>query len=299
MGFAPRRPGVGSLSGVVFGGAPQPVLDAIDGFVRGGSPGGQANAVVGRKPIRGEVRGRLDVMDPWAMPGTGGHEFAGVVAVGAADHHDHVALAGQGRGGGLPVLGGLADGVAADDFRGGKAGPEAIDEGADALGRLGGLGHDAESRPGRERIDVGLGEHDVAVGVILGEAPDLDMVSLAHDDGVEAIADEGVEGGMGAVDEGAGGLGDLEAQTGELVEASAGGPVGGDQDPLGGDVAVVVPGEDAVAAEILEDGGVVDEFAEGGDGAAGSLGFCELDGVADAETPAEMGSALDLHGIAL
>jgi hypothetical protein len=42
--------------------------------------------------------------------------------------------------------------------------------------------------------------------MILGQAADLDVMALADDHGMAALVDEGVEGGMRAVDQRAGGF---------------------------------------------------------------------------------------------
>ncbi len=233
------------------------------------------------------------------MGEAGGHKFPGVVAVGPPDDHDDIAFAGQFDGGLLAILGGLADGVAEPDLGGGEPGAQAGDETVDPGDGLGGLADHPEEGSFAEGIDLVLREDDIASRMIFGEAADLDMSGLSDDDGVTALADQAVEGGMGAVDERAGGLGDLEAAIVEVGEAASGGAVRGDEDPLGRDVRRIVTGEDSVLSEFLEDGGVVDEFAEGGDGARGGFGAGELEGVANAEAPAEVGGAMNVHELCI
>ncbi len=117
-----------------------------------------------------------------------------------------------------------------------KATLQVIDQLSDPINRLGGLADHTEQRAGFEGIDLRFVQNDVASGMIFGEAADLDVVGLADDDGVTTLLDEGVEGSMGAVDERAGGFGDLKTHGFEGGNTAAGSAMGGDQDPLGGDI---------------------------------------------------------------
>lgn len=114
-------------------------FDGLDEVIRGGGAGGEADSVFGVKPVWIEIGGGLDVVDARAVAGAGLHEFAGVVAVGAADDDDDVAAGGEFLGGDLALLGGLADSVYETDFRVGEAGTKASDEVANAGDGLGGL----------------------------------------------------------------------------------------------------------------------------------------------------------------
>ncbi len=234
-------------------------------------------------------------MHPGTTARTGGGELAGVVAVTSAHHHHDRALPGQIFRRLLSVLGRLTDRVAEADLGLRETSFQVFHQLPDPGDRLCGLAHHTEQGTGFQGIDLGFVQHDVASGMILGEAADLDMLGLADDHRMASLTDQGVEGGVGAVDEGAGGFGDFESHGFQRCNASSRGAMGGDEHPAGGDIGWIRPGEDTAGAEGLDDGGVVDEFTEDGDGSGGGGEGGVADGITNTETPAEMGGAKDLH----
>jgi hypothetical protein len=247
------------------------------------------------KPVWIEISGGLDVMDARAVAGAGLHEFAGVVAVGAADDDDDVATGGEFLGGDLALLGGLADGVYEPNFGGWKTGAQAGDEFANAGDRLGGLRCDAEAGMVRKAIDIGFGLDDVESCEVLSEAADFDMATFADDDGMITVRDEAQDGSMRECDERTGAFEDSEAMFARMGNGSLGSAVGGDHGDGRLDAGGIGFESDALAAEIVEYGLVVDEFAEDGEWLLFRLGLSESDGVANAEAHTEMICFEDLH----
>jgi len=161
---------------------------------------------------------------------------------------------------------------------------------------LGGLSGQAEAWAFAEGGDVVGGEDHVELVEILGDTTDLHMIPDSDDDGVESGAYEVLDGAMGGMDEGAGGFQDAMSGFPECFDASFGGAVGGDHDGGGLDLGGVTFQGDALLAEAVKDGFIMDEVAQDGEGLAVGGFEGEGDGVADAEAHAEMLGAVDFHG---
>src|SRR4051794_2146710 len=71
---------------------PNPTVDPVDDFIGRRRPGRNAHGGDIGKPLRLDVGLRLYMVNPRAMPLAGVHQLARVVAVGAADDNDQVAL---------------------------------------------------------------------------------------------------------------------------------------------------------------------------------------------------------------
>ena len=61
---------------------------------------------------------------------------------------------------------------------------------ANALNRLGGLGHDAEARPSLKVGHIRFGEHYVILAEIAGQAAHFHMVAFADYNRMETVGDE-------------------------------------------------------------------------------------------------------------
>jgi hypothetical protein len=239
------------------------------------------------------------VVDAVAVATARGDQFARVVAASATDDDDGIALAGQRLGGLLAVLGWTADGVDDAQFGPGEASGETGGQSPDSGDRLGGLGGDTEAGPFGEGIDVGLGEHHVEHVEVPDQTADLDMVALADNDGVPARRGQVEDGLMGVADERAGGFVNFEAAAAQVGEGAVGGAVGGDEDGGRAEFGWGLGGLEAAAAEAVEDGGVMDEVTEGGEGPWGRGLEGEVEGMTDAEAETEVGSVEDLHRLCI
>jgi hypothetical protein len=270
-------------------------FDGLDKVIRGGGAGGEADSVFGLKPVWIEIRGGLDVVDARAVAGAGLHEFAGVVAVGAADDDDDVATGGEFLGGDLALLGGLADGVDETDFGIWKAGAKAGDEFANAGDGLGGLRGDAKAGMVRKAIDIGFGLDKVEGCEVFGKASDLNVAAFADDDGMVSVRDQAQDGSMRESDERAGAFKDFEAMFARMGNGALGSAVGCDHCDGRLDASGIGFEADALPSEVVENGLVVDEFAEDGEWLLFRLGLSESDGVANAEAHTEMICFEDLH----
>src|SRR6185295_11318593 len=67
-------------------------IDLFDDVIRRGSSRRNAYRSDVSKPPRAQIRVGLHMVDVRTMPSTGLHQLARVVAVGAADDDDHIAL---------------------------------------------------------------------------------------------------------------------------------------------------------------------------------------------------------------
>ena len=121
------------------------------------------------------------------------------------------------------------------------------------------------------------------------------MVPLPDNHGMQPAGDQGIKGGMRLVDQGTSGFLHFETQFTELAHPCPGRAMRGDEDAPRRDVRRIVPGEDAVAPKGFHDGGIMDEVAQDGDGAAGGGVAGVADGVPDSEAPAEVVGTLDSH----
>ena len=182
----------------------------------------------------------------------------------AADDDDHFALAREFLGGTLALLGGLADGVHEANFRLWKARTDEGNELTNAGDGLRGLRGDAEARALAQRSHVRLGEHDVALGEVFGEAANFHVVAHADDDGVPAVAREHLHGAVRDVDEGTCGLQHMQAALAGAALRGFGRAVGRDHHGVGLRRGRLAGKPDAPRAEVGEDGFVVDQLAEDG-----------------------------------
>lgn len=143
--------------------------------------------------------------------------------------------------------------------------------------------------------DVIIGEHDVEAIEIAGEPAHLDVIALPDDDDVVAVARQGRDRAVRHADERAGGFDDGQPQRTSARERALGGAVCRHHDGGGRDARDVLRDSDAPGLERAQDGRVVDEVAEDGEGAGVSVLKRERDGIANAETHAEMRRSQDTH----
>ena len=234
-------------------------------------------------------------MHAGAVARTGLDQLARVVARPAADHDDDVGLACHLDRRGLPLLGGLADRVDEAHVRLRESPSDQVDQVPHLLYRLRRLGRHAEAWMLLEREDVIVFEHDVEAIEIAGEAAHLHVVALPDDDDVVALAREGRDGAVRDVDERARGFDHRQPQGAGPREGPLGRAVGRHHHGRRLDVCDVLRDRDALRLEGAQDGGVVDEVTEDGEGAGVSVLERERDGIANAETHAEVGGSEDAH----
>ena len=254
----------------------------------------------GIEPFGADVCVGLHVMHAGAVARTGLYQLARVVARPAADHDYDVGLACHLDRRGLPFLGGLADRVEEAHVRLRESPSDQVDQVPHLLYRLRRLGRQAEAWMLLEREHIIVFEHDVEAIEIAGEAAHLHMVALPDDDDVVALACEGRDGAVRDVYERARGFDHRQPQGAGPREGPPGRAVG--RHHQGGrrlDVCDVLRERDALRREGAQDGGVVDEVAEDREGAGGSVLERERDGIANAETHAEVGRTEDAHTLQL
>ena len=271
-------------------------LDAVDDVVRRRGAGRQSHDLRGIEPFGADVCVGLHVMHAGAVARTGLDQLARVVARPAADHDDDVGLACHLDRRGLPFLGGLADRVEEAHVRLRESPSDQVDQVPHLLYRLRRLGRHADAWMLLEREDVIVFEHDVEAIEIAGEAAHLHVVALPDDDDVVALAREGRDGAVRDVDERARGFDHRQPQGAGPREGPLGRAVGRHHQGRRLDVCDVLRDRDALRLEGAQDGGVVDEVPEDREGAGVSVLERERDGIANAETHAEVGRSKDTHG---
>jgi Domain of unknown function (DUF4173) len=165
------------------------------------------------------------------------------------------------------------------------------------LYRLGCLGRHSEAWVLLEREDVIIVEHDTEVVAveIAGEAAHLHVVALAHDDDVVTLAGQGRDGAVRDVHQRARRFDHGQSHVAGPREGPLGRAMGRHHQCLRPDVCDVLRDRDALRLEGVEHGGVVDEVAENREGAGVGVLQCERDGIANAETHAEMVRPEDAH----
>ena len=157
------------------------------------------------------------------------------------------------------------------------------------------LGRHADAWMLLEREDVIVFEHDIEAIEIAGEAAHLHVVALPDDDDVVAVARESRDGAVRDAYERAGGFHDGQPQGAGPRERPLRRAVGRHHQGRRFDGCDVLRDRDTLGLEGAEDGGVVDEVTEDGEGAGVRVLERKCDGIANAETHAEMGRPEDAH----
>src|SRR5688572_9497844 len=107
-------------------------------------------------------------MNARAMAGAGRDEFARIIAVRATDDDDDIALLREFDGGGLALLGRLANGVPEADLRIKKTRANELHEVAHALNGLRGLRDDAKACAWLKLLHILLSQYDIKFIEIAG-----------------------------------------------------------------------------------------------------------------------------------
>lgn len=144
-------------------------------------------------------------------------------------------------------------------------------------------------------IEFRLGFDDVESFQILGKPADFNMAAFTDDHGMVTLRNEARDGAVGEGDERAGALEDFEAMFAGIGDGALGSAVGGDHGNGCLDTGWIGFEADSLATEVVEDGLIVDEFAEDGQRLLAGFGLSESDGIADAETHTEMSCFEDIH----
>jgi hypothetical protein len=274
---------------------PESLFDRIDGPVRCGGPGGEADRPGVGEPVEAEVAGGLYVMHTATMRAAGSDEFARVVALKASDHEHHVRLPGQFDGRLLALFRGLADRIDKPHFSVRESALERAHERPDPVDGLGGLGHDPVTVARLQAMHIVLSQHDVEALEISGQTTNFDVLAQADDHGMKTAIDEAEERAMRVMDQRASGLQDDRTVSVEGFQGASGGAVRSDHHGAGGDGSRIGLDTDPQARQVGEDTFVMHELTENGERFLAGAGAGELDGVAHAEAHAEMFSADDLH----
>src|SRR6185503_12689156 len=162
----------------------------------------------------------------------------------------------------------------------------------DGLGRL---RRDAEARAPLQTSYVLLGQHYIELSEIFGQPTHLDMVALPDEDRMKALRDELDDSPMGELDQRTGGFDNSQATLANAAQGFLRGAVRGNHHGGGGNVGDLVLGSYSLRTKILEDRLIVHQVAQNCDRPWLAQG--QVDGVADAETHAEVGSAKDFHWV--
>jgi hypothetical protein len=237
----------------------------------------------------------LDVMNTLTVSLAGMHQFTGVVAMRPADHDHNVRFARQSNRGGLPLARRLANSVGEGDLRIGKTILDKLDKPPHAIDWLSGLGGDAEAWPWLKREHILLGQDDVELREIFGQAADFDMIAAADDDRMESAADEVGDGTMRQVHQRARRFDHVQAVLADARHHAVRRAVGANHDRAGINGGRIVDDVNAALAQLGQDGFIMNQIAKNGERPGLRTSERKVDGVADAETHAEMLRADDFH----
>ena len=200
------------------------------------------------------------------------HELLRVVAVGAADDHDHVAGARQLARGVLMLLGRPADRVDEADLRSREPLADEPHEVLHPFDRLRRLSRDSDPRMFLEVHDVLFVQHHVEAVEVLSDRPHLHVRALADDHRMIALPHQQRHGAVRRVNERTGPLDDIQTERASPLERALGGAVRGHHHAGRLHVREIASDRDSLCLEILEHDRIVDEIAEDGQGA----GFASL-----------------------
>jgi hypothetical protein len=137
---------------------------------------------------------RLDVMHLRTVADAGIDQFARVIAARATDDYDDVATARQLDGGILTLFSRTTHRIEKPDVGLGELLSNQCDQVSHPVDGLCGLGGNTKSWTPLERLHVSLVEDDVELVEVIGQPTNLDMVALADDDRVIAVANERPDG---------------------------------------------------------------------------------------------------------
>ena len=273
------------------------LLDGVDHGIWRRSARRDADCFSTDKPLEPQILCMLNVVNTSAVARTGVHEFTGIVAVRAADNDDHVALLREFDGRVLALFGRLTNGVAKRDFRPWESRPNAACKVTNAFSRLCCLRNDSETRTLAERGDVFFSENDIKLVEITSESPHFDVFALADNDGMKSARHQITQHPMSVMHQRARGFDDVEPTVDYVSDGALGTAVRGDDDGVGFHLCQVGGKTETPVPQRLQNGIVVDEFAENCGRLAFGLAMRERDGVANPETHAKMSGAKDLHRI--
>lgn len=158
----------------------------------------------------------------------------------------------------------------------------------DASDGLGGLGSDAKARARSEAGDVSFRFDNVVAIEIAGEADDFHMTAPANDDGMVAFGGEFGDRPMSERNERTGAFEHFVAVAAGIGDGSRGRAMSGDHGHGSFDAGGIGLEADAATAEVVQDGFVMDQFAQDRERTLLSFGLSESDGIANAEAHTEM-----------
>src|ERR1039457_600358 len=162
----------------------QPLLDLIDGGIRGGCARRDSDRLCPFKPLLTQVMRPMHMMHPPTKTAACPNQFLRVIAGRSADDNPPFRLLGQFDSRVLALLRRLANGINEAHLGIGEAPAQQFHQPPHPLNRLRGLRCYAESSLLSQVENIRLREHYIKVAQVLRKAAQLDVVTLAYDDGV-------------------------------------------------------------------------------------------------------------------
>lgn len=258
---------------------------SLDTFVESRGAGRDANACDPLEPLLLNVGGMFDVTSLAAEPTSRPGQLPGVVGVFSADRKNQFGLLAKSVKRGLPVLGGVTDGIEVNHFDFGALTSHLPDEGTHVIDGLGGLRDDPDFFIVGNAGNVPGVKNDPGVGKVPLQSPDLDVTFLADDDRLESLGDQAGQFGVSHSDEWAGRIGDAVAGLPPSVTVPLCCSVSGDDDFTGGSGGVFkIPGQGSLVGEPRFDDRIVCKLSQDGGGSGSQKGLGGFERLADPET---------------
>src|SRR5262249_3817620 len=138
-------------------------------------------------------------------------------------------------------------------------------------------------------------EHDIEFIEVVGQSTHFDMIAPADDHGMKSLTNHSGDRAMSRMNQRASGFEDVEAAFANGLHGSLRRAVGRDHHGWGGNARQILLEPDPTLLQIGEDRFVVHEVTENCDRSAFTLDEGEINGVANAETHAQMGGTNNFH----
>ena len=265
----------------------EPLADGFDRFREGGGSAGEPDDGDTAKPFPPQFFRALNVQRSLTGRPTGLDQLPRVVALAAANHHDHLYRRDQFFERELSIFGRFTNRIGKPDFCVRMCTRDFRNQRANPIDWLGCLRNNSVTMPRRKLSDVGDFVDDTGICKIPNQTADLDVISQTDHYREVASANKAFELVVRVSNEWASAVGHLQAAFVQSLTLLVGGPVRGNHHATSCGIRTRLF-LNALGAQLLAHDWIMDKLTEDGEGPFSSERMGLGDGVADAETDAEM-----------